>query len=653
MATNSSTRKRLEQRSQAGKALGFPAGDVLYVSSAGSDGNDGLDPDHTLLTLVRALELVEAGDTIFLEPGGSETVTASVAVDTAGIRIVCPVVSPHQGYEITGAGSLDLLTVSVADVTLEGLRFTRSAGAGAAVAGVLTTAGADRLTVRNCAFDYRALTSAWSNFGVEVTDDCDDLLVQGCFFADCHRGITFVVATGINVLRPRIERCVFYVGQDTAFGVHTALTGTGTVRSPSILDCEFHEADGDGTASTDLWDGTNGTDATTGPISYGAAVDQWLTARCVAFTILSQAFSTLNAINAGAVGSNVQNLTTAGLGDATTIYSDTTIIASDVVIVVSDTTAIHSDTTIIASDVVIVVSDTTAIHSDTTIVVSDTTAIHSDTTILTSDVVIVTSDTTAIHSDTTIIASDTVILTSDTTVIESDTTAIHLQTTTIASDLVIVTSDTTAIHSDTTIIASDLVIAASDVVQIYSDTTIIYSDTTIIASDTVILTSDTTAIHSDTTIIASDVVQLVGGRAVFNTGTKADIAGIPNNAEAAGGLLVTATGGAVLIEDIIVAKDATALTGPTNLRISADGNTYGPSATTVPVVAIAVASVTANVRVAALGTVVWTTLRLPFVLESGVGLYIHGDDSAGTSAGNYRWAVRGRALDAATTLVGS
>jgi len=155
-------------------------------------------------------------------------------------------------------------------------------------------------------------------------------------------------------------------------------------------------------------------------------------------------------------------------------------IASDLVLVYSDTTAIHSDTTIIASDVVQVYSDTTAIHSDTTIIASDVAQIYSDTTVIASDVVLVYSDTTAIHSDTTIIASDVAQIYSDTTVI--------------ASDIVLIYSDTAAIHSDTTIIASDVVL--------------IYSDTTVIASDVVQIYSDTTAIHSDTTIIASDVVAL-------------------------------------------------------------------------------------------------------------------------------------------------
>lgn len=82
-----------------------------------------------------------------------------------------------------------------------------------------------------------------------------------------------------------------------------------------------------------------------------------------------------------------------------------TTIASDVVILVSDTTAIHSDTTIIASDVVLVYSDTAAIHSDTTIIASD--------------VVIIGSDVVQVYSDTTVIASDLVIVTSDVALIET------------------------------------------------------------------------------------------------------------------------------------------------------------------------------------------------------------------------------------------
>src|SRR3990167_198192 len=71
--------------------------------------------------------------------------TARATVSLANLRIVCPVKNPQQGYELTGAGTVDLLTVSAADVTIEGLRFTRTAGAGPTTAGLLTTAGAARL----------------------------------------------------------------------------------------------------------------------------------------------------------------------------------------------------------------------------------------------------------------------------------------------------------------------------------------------------------------------------------------------------------------------------------------------------------------------------------------------------------------------------
>ena len=259
-------------------------------------------------------------------------------------------------------------------------------------------------------------------------------------------------------------------------------------------------------------------------------------------------------------------------------------------------------------------------------------------------------DAIAIGSDVTVTASQAVR-------ILSDTTAINTQTTAIDSDITIIKSDTTAINSQTTRVLSDTNAAAttltaidSDITIIKSDTTAIHLQTTAIDSDITIIKSDTTAIHLQTTTIASDLVQMQAGYPVMKVGVNADIAGIPNNVQAAGGLLATATGGAVLVEDIVISKDATALTGPTNLRLSTD-NVYGDTGAADPVAAVATASVTATTRIAALGTVVWSTLKLPFVLELGKKLYIHGDDSAGTSAGNYQYCVFGRAQNSSTTLV--
>ena len=129
--------------------------------------------------------------------------------------------------------------------------------------------------------------------------------------------------------------------------------------------------------------------------------------------------------------------------------------------------------------------------------------------------------------------------------------------------------------------------------------------------------------------------------------TLADNA-IPNNSQAAGGLIATASGGACLIEDVVFQKDGTALTGPTNVELSTD-NAGGPTGTGSPIVLEPITSLGGNGHFVA--TQDATTYHLPYVLESGKKLYIHGDDAAGTSAGNTSVAVYGRALANGAKLV--
>jgi len=100
------------------------------------------------------------------------------------------------------------------------------------------------------------------------------------------------------------------------------------------------------------------------------------------------------------------NYTADRAGKLDNIYSDTTHIDSDIIVltadvakVYSDTTIIYSDTTIIGSDVVIAVSDTTQIASDLVIEASDVAQLYSDTTIIASDLVQIYSDTATIISD--------------------------------------------------------------------------------------------------------------------------------------------------------------------------------------------------------------------------------------------------------------
>lgn len=316
-----------EKMFTGGAVVANPLGDLIFVDSAsGRNGNSGADPRHALATLTYAMTVAQAGDTIVLAPGGSETVTATIAANLARVKIVCPVGNPDSGFTIAGAGTLDLITVSAADVCISGLKFTHT-GATSSAAGILTTAAADRLRVESCAFDHSAIVTTFTGFGVEITDDCDYVEVVDCHFRDCHRGIIFVTGAAKNQLGARIESCTFWVGQATAFGIHA--NPTGTVKGLQVSDCLFRELDGDGGAATDAWDGSDSTDAASGPILFGAAVDQYSASISYAETALSVSFDNLNAINAGADGELIRNKSGSGGDEQDTLNTINTQIGAD------------------------------------------------------------------------------------------------------------------------------------------------------------------------------------------------------------------------------------------------------------------------------------------------------------------------------------
>lgn len=306
--------QRLNQFKYADRAIvrANPFGNMRYLDSQnGNDGNDGDSPLHPVKTLARALALMDAGDTLVLDPGGSETVTAAVAIALARVRIVCPVLNPEQGFTISGAGTLNLLNPTAADITIEGVKFAHT-GATSDQAGILAAAGADRLHVKNCIFDDSAIVTNFTGAGIELTDACNGVRIEGCRFKDCQFGVLSIVATGIVQAGLEVRENEFWIGQAAAFGIATALSGTGALRGLVAMRNKFMELNGSGAAATAAWDGTDGANATQGPIKLEAAADQYLIAENVAYTALSTSFDKINAINAGAAGSLVQNKTAVG-----------------------------------------------------------------------------------------------------------------------------------------------------------------------------------------------------------------------------------------------------------------------------------------------------------------------------------------------------
>jgi len=306
VASKLALKDQLEQERSAASTIAKAAfHDVYYVDSDnGNDGEPGTSRRHPVKTLTQALSLCQAGDTIVLNPGGKETTTAKLQLTKANVKVVCFVEDPRQGFNLDGAGTLDLFEVSAAGCTISGIRFTRT-GATSDQSCIITTAAADRLVVDNCMFDDTAITTTFTGHGVEVTDDTDDVVVRNCIFLDCKRGVYFTYASSKNCKRPSVENCKFYIGKSAAFGIEGG--GSGTLVGLTVENCIFIESDGDGTSATSAWDGTDGTDATQGPIKLNGDADQYIIKDCYSYTVLSDVFDLVNAIASGASGALVGN----------------------------------------------------------------------------------------------------------------------------------------------------------------------------------------------------------------------------------------------------------------------------------------------------------------------------------------------------------
>ena len=331
----------VQQKMYAGAvAIADPTHDIYFVDSVGGvAGYDGINNLHCVSTLVLAYAAASAGDTIILDRTGGETLTASLAFAKAGIRVVCPGAeqNPESGYTLTLADDEDVVSVTGTDVLVDGIR-TVHTGDSCTAAGIKVGAAAHRATILNCIFDDSAIVTTFTGFGVEVVGGAEDVLIHNCRGRDLLYGVNFVANSTENTLRPTITDCKFFVGQANAFGIG-ASPGTGAVWGLHVDNCKFFERDGDGSAATAAWDGSNGTTAAQGPIEFGANCDGYIVEHCEAFTALNYSFDLICAINGGAVGEMIENVT--DTGDLTTAVTS---VGTAVSTCTSTVTAAHSTT---------------------------------------------------------------------------------------------------------------------------------------------------------------------------------------------------------------------------------------------------------------------------------------------------------------------
>lgn len=138
--------------------------------------------------------------------------------------------------------------------------------------------------------------------------------------------------------------------------------------------------------------------------------------------------------------------------------------------------------------------------------------------------------------------------------------------------------------------------------------------------------------------------QLMDG---YKKTTIADGTTIPNNTQAAAGLLATATGGDILIEEIIWQRGATNFVGPTNYEFTTD-NVAGLTGAAAPNGVALLAKFNANKT--GILSIDGATKQIPFVLESTKKLYIHGDDAVTSAGGTTDFYIKYKRLAAGATL---
>ena len=464
-------------------------GNLLFLDSVnGSNGNNGFSPREAVATYAQAVSLAQAGDTIIIMgTGGSETVTATVTMSTANVKVICPAgtANPRSGYALSAAGTIDVITVSADDVVIQGLQ-CKHTGETANASGILVSTGCDRTVIRDCAFDDTAITTNFTGSGVELTSGSDDQIVNGCLFLDCQFGVHVAASSTAESDRLEVSDCTFLVGRAAAWGVY-APQATGKLQSPRILGCRFIEANGDGAAPTARWDGAT-TTGTQGPIQFGANVDQYIIANCYSASQLGKVFVEGCKISGSAAGETVDCHTSTSSSIST--------VASDTAVIEAVTSDIQSDTNLIVATYCPMISD---INSDSNKILSDTTVIESDTT--------------AIHTQTTAIYSDTTYLTalfsdvqSDTNVIISDTAYMESLVSDIASETIVIKSDVIVIDAMVSDIQSDTNYMVPLISDIASETIVIYSDTKVLEAANV-LASGTADSGNATTLVDSALTQ--------------------------------------------------------------------------------------------------------------------------------------------------
>ena len=245
-----------------------------------SDSNDGLSPERALLTVDFAVGLCAAnvGDTIVMLPG-SHSISATIAVDVAGITIVgipgsLPISGQRHGTggkrlrtQITSTQTAGIIfTVSAVDVEIAYIHMAPPAAGGRGISLAPLSGAANRAYIHDCTFGLVA-TASVTTFGVNIplgvtADLLEDVLISRCHFISGGAATSGANGPAVNILGTTqnltIELSTFELKGTAAWADVILSSNPGTV-GLFIKDCDFHTPTSATTVMTDVLELTSST----------------------------------------------------------------------------------------------------------------------------------------------------------------------------------------------------------------------------------------------------------------------------------------------------------------------------------------------------------------------------------------------------------
>lgn len=210
----------IEGSVQRGAGVEIGNGAVFYVDSVnGAAGNSGTSWSSAVTTLALAAALATAnrGDIIYVAQGHAETLTATLTLSLAGIRIIGLGKGTKRPTIIIGDAVGEAINITGANIEVENIIFVAGTDQQTWMVGI----GATDVVIRNCEF-REVLTTKQPLIMLDIgaggaANTADRALVEGCYFNSptAGDGDSAIKLSEVND-RVTIKNCVVWGDYDDA-----------------------------------------------------------------------------------------------------------------------------------------------------------------------------------------------------------------------------------------------------------------------------------------------------------------------------------------------------------------------------------------------------------------------------------------------------